>query len=114
MCEPEVKLEKRYLHGHSGDWFCPNCKDVYYKCSRCDEDWAWNNADNDKGLECNVCGKYFCIACWQSTGALMVDLSNQSEHYCCEACGGVDAMNESAGISTRTRSKPPAQKSNKK
>lgn len=75
------------------DWKCPKCKDIYYKCARCDE---LDAKENEKGIDCVDCKKHFCIMCWQNTGELIdgdsdnilnIDLDKYGDgDYLCENC----------------------------
>jgi len=62
---------------------CPKCKDIYYKCNKCEQDGedVFDSDENDKGLNCMKCNKHFCITCWQSSGEV-----DDCDDYLCEKC----------------------------
>lgn len=35
----------------------------------------------EKGLQCNSCGKWYCMSCWQQTGQF-----NDDEQWVCDHC----------------------------
>ena len=83
-------------------WKCSKCKDIYYKCDRCEQKGEDNfdADDNDKGINCVKCDKHFCILCWQTTGNLIDSLIENDKYeyltekpynydidnYLCENC----------------------------
>lgn len=37
------------------------------------------------GIFCGVCGKFFCISCWQTKGDILMDIYGNDIYYC-ESC----------------------------
>lgn len=58
---------------------CNTCDSEYHKCSRCPSGFEF--VENDKGVNCWRCDKFFCAPCWQDSGKV-----HKNDKYVCEQC----------------------------
>lgn len=89
----ENSLKRSTDASRPDDWFCQVCSakdgdNLYYSCSRCESMFGTIELDwsgNQKGMDCQICKRWFCAGCYQHTGEL-VSHCDLDEVWTCDNC----------------------------